>query len=532
MMCWHIIKYRIRMSINELLTPKKFKSLKIILISLLVLIGIGISSWGSMWIFNKISMEVIDELTINKEMIETIIISGVLFLCFMFSWYSAMNVAQSTVFDAKDIELLMSMPISRREIIIAKMVEILLTQVKIFIVLVLPILIVYGYITRAHPTYYPLTLLMGISLLTVSVSLGIIIQIAILGLFPSQRAQKIVNLVIAISVLVSCVMVQASGFNRDLLTQFICRLQLKGAPVTCATFYVIGFTHNQFSIALLQLAILFITAIVMLLIVVGLAETIYYRGWRGVQEVEPMRRKEKAHEKGVYQLSPIRAITMKDFLTLFRDTRQAFQILIPIVMSLNFIFYQGKPTNIELPYCIFLPIFLLYLTMFVLFLTSITKEGKNFWILKAAPITMEKVVLGKLCAVIGLNVSLIVVLSVILTAILKASFLTLIPTVIFAILMGIGMAALQIGIKASSKGFCSEELKVGAIEMIIIGILSGIYILTGILLFKNSLLITPLFKLRDLFGTHMGAIEFTIITVIVILLSIKLGIARLSRMEV
>jgi len=153
------------------------------------------------------------------------------------------------------------------------------------------------------------------------------------------------------------------------------------------------------------------------------AERWYYTGWARMQVVTNKKKKAAPAVEGKrssfalfierFLPAPVRAIIGRDFLILTRDLRQMSQLVSPLIFGLlyTFMFFRGSGQAADgreatgrfmqsfsalLVYGnVGMSLFVGWMLLGQLSGNALSREGKNFWILKAAPLHPEHLLAAK-----------------------------------------------------------------------------------------------------------------------------------------
>jgi len=121
---------------------------------------------------------------------------GLAFLTFMsILLLSNVITALSTFFLSEDLELLVAAPIDRVQIYGARLIETMVDSSWMVVLLCIPLLMAYGVVYSAGPTYYLLAVAVLVPLLVIPAVLGIAFTLALVNIFPARRTRDLLALI-------------------------------------------------------------------------------------------------------------------------------------------------------------------------------------------------------------------------------------------------------------------------------------------------------------------------------------------------
>lgn len=327
--------------------------------------------------------------------------------------------ANGFLFEARDFELLMSMPISNKTIVFSKLCSLLILNYLGFGAVFIPCLIVYGVLSLASIGFYILGL--------IAFLIGPFLVVAVcsfisylLGLLLRRTKFKsiimsMVSLLIFIVFMVFYMsfVVKTSAIEGELGDDFNAIMQLygdmiKGLKENIQTYYPIA---KFLSEGLQGNLVSYLIYLVIMVIPFALLVLVVSKNFLKAN----MRSKNSSSSKNYTfkdqkQENKIVAIFKRDFKRFISSTNQMLNIgigpilstILVVVMAINFKNIAGSETNEEADFIInkLLPLLLVLTAGFTFGImpstsSSISLEGKSFWILKSSPIKTEDVLISK-----------------------------------------------------------------------------------------------------------------------------------------
>jgi ABC-2 type transport system permease protein len=354
-------------------------------------------------------------------------------MMFIFITFTGIASSLYILYSSKDLQLLLSLPISFRTVFTYKYIEALIANSYLFFIVIFPILISYGITSNIPLAYYPVMLIVFISVLSVPTSLGVLLGMIAVRYVNPKRAREILAIIGGLfgltiwlssqllSRYVSDVVPEFESMDIESIKQYILtifdRPFLKFLPSTWgsnALFYI----HNgEYSSFALNFIFAVSAAGILSIICIVMSQKIYYSGWSSASQAVASRKFRRARIKGreeirkkrygILSLSGINYLIVKDFKILFRDMRRLLQIAMPIVMILFIFFWTISGSinergginffvSLENLFIIFVPLLVAGLINVNVSGNNIGGEGLKFWILKISPVHSKKLLRTKI----------------------------------------------------------------------------------------------------------------------------------------
>lgn len=483
-----LLKTKLRGYLNQFKFYKLSRKLGILAVAALYLSLAGLLAYFSATLFDVIHQYLPLEFRLSYALLGALFLGMVAILLI-----SGNSFTIYTIFQSHDLPLLLSLPISRRQIFLSKFFEGTFLNTLVACIFLLPVVIGYGISMQASFYYYFFSLVLFIFLILIPTGLSIFTSLVLIRILPFSRIKEILAaagslLGISIWALSQLFSSRADGWlssqnapqNLANLKQYIDRPFYDWLPSHWAAKGLAGFA-GETGFSPWWPALLLVTfASVFFFFSLIMAESVYYRGLSALQaertrktkpvvrpplseatlpvKTVPASTATPARRRQVTVLKlpgPVRALVRKDLKTLFRDYSllintaifPIMMIVMPLVMqprkssTLTFpgsdeIFNFGFFTSFAFIF------FLLIFFASQLGMRSIPAEGRGFWLVLISPQPIRQTLLGKLllAETIAFFCGLISIL--ILTFILKLSFLTVSVLLIIGLFSSIGATAL------------------------------------------------------------------------------------------
>ncbi len=344
---------------------------------------------------------------------------------------NSFGVALGSLFLSNDLELLMAAPVSRRAVLISKILDGMTTYFALTIVLAGPALVTYGFGLEYGPLYYIFMVLSLLAVPLLPAAIGSLAVMVIARFAPARRVREAMGLAAALfgvtcSVLSNTSRFWASSNNIDIdrtsingLLDIVHQIANLPIPSMLAGHGLVAAGTWNIGLALIDLSSFILIAVGSFAITIWLADTLYAAGWLRMQSSGSANRSAKrvaqdSKRSGMLgDAAPPMAIALKDWRVLPRDLRNFAQFLAPLfllpVIYLNF--FSGGRDNINALELtnqaarglvdftnVFVAAAILATASLVLnrgAAIGISMEGKSYWLLKSAPISAWELLLGK-----------------------------------------------------------------------------------------------------------------------------------------
>jgi ABC-2 type transport system permease protein len=345
---------------------------------------------------------------------------------------TSFGVLLQALYLAGDMDFLLSAPLPIRAIFISKLLQAILPNFGLVLLFGLPVLFGLGVSSGYNLLYYPLSLLILALLALAAAGLASLLVMAVVRIFPARRVAEILGFFAAIFSMICSQSGNIVNFSNMNETQAAQALNLAGrfnvswSPLAWAGRGLVALGEGRWLIgAGLSLLVILICAGIFALSLVT-AERLYYTGWASVQV--SARKKKNARnrrrtgqeptplERMLDRLLPgsVRGIMTKDFMVLRRDLRNMSQLVTPLIFGIIYAFLlirsgcetpagrgEAPPFVMEL-----LSNLMVYanvgISMFVgislvsrLAGVGFSQEGKQFWLLKSAPVSTRHMLIAK-----------------------------------------------------------------------------------------------------------------------------------------
>ncbi len=313
---------------------------------------------------------------------------------------------------SKDLDNLLSLPLSHMKVFFSKSFEAFFNSSYIIVLLIVPVLISYGTNFGAGIGYYLWMIPSLVLFLIIPWSAGITVTIILMRFLPAHKTYRIMmvmSLIFIVILVFSIRLIHPEKlFNPEETDDFVTLIQsisfpgYEKLPSTWVAKTQFGYLNDEmimFRSNILKLAIFALTGI---LIMATAAKLLYYRGWTETGRSEKVTLSGKWRFKNLHHITSLLlgrrngALLEKDLKLFFRDTSQWSQLLL---LGALVILYVYNITNIPFPHPVLKSVisFLnLGMAGFVLaaigvrfVFPSVSQESGSFWIIKTSPVKLK-----------------------------------------------------------------------------------------------------------------------------------------------
>ncbi len=329
--------------------------------------------------------------------------------------FSSLIISLSTIYNSKDIEFLISMPISILEIFLTKFCSTFVQSSWMLMTILLPFILAFSISKNFYFSSFCIVIISILIMFLISVCCGIIISILLSYFFPTQKLKDIA--VISIILLTTAVytalrFVQPEKLlNPDKFDElveyldFMSKPVARGLPSWWVAEIIRGIMVTQPDIVVKNFVMLFILAVVLFLTVIFLAKNLYYSGIFSNKTSKKKTSRVKNFKAAILNIEKNLsfALIKKDIKLFIREPIQWTQVVIVVALIIVYIFSITK-LPVEVMYVrTTIAFFNLGSVMFIITALVLrfvfvqpSLEYKTFWILKSAPIELYKIFFSKI----------------------------------------------------------------------------------------------------------------------------------------
>ncbi len=322
-------------------------------------------------------------------------------------------VSFATLYRSRETPWLLQAPLSTGKFFFARFQECVSFSSWALAFLGSPILLAYGVVREAAPTFYLAAVLLFVPFVAIPAAIGSLFTMTLVRLLAGMRKRSL--FVVAVVAFVT-----ALAVLRGLMRQSDTGTALQGADTVQAVLALMGRTQapwlpshwlaegllgaaaGEFSVFLFNAMLLVSNALMAILVATLVAERIFFYGWTNLVSADEGR--DAVRKRGPLSLiepllrpipEPWRSLTVKDLRLFWRDPAQWSQFLIFFgLLAIYLANIRAEGAWREEPFRSWIALLNIAVTMLVLAtLTTrfvfplISLEGRRFWILGLAPLT-------------------------------------------------------------------------------------------------------------------------------------------------
>jgi len=455
-------------------------------IKILTLTGTGILFWLALFfLFYRVliyfsSQEIIGDILARH------LLAMVLLIFFSLLIFSHIITAFANLYISQDLELCHSSPATLTEIFLSRSFYTVIDSSWMLLVFGLPVMMAYGFVYHAGLNYYLSLIYVSFPLIVIAASVGIMLIMVLVRLFPAQRARDIIMFLSLILIVVLYLLFRFLRPERLVnpdtfisIAQYLGALRAPDSPYLPSHWAtdllwtrLTGYTGGQ----ILNHLLLWSTAFAMVVVGVWMAGLIYFNGFSKAQEAKRRSRTgRKILEKIVSVITrplgpDITSLIAKDVRTFFRDNSQWSQLLLLGALVVVYIYnFSVLPLEKSPIKSIYLQNALSFLNIglagFVISALSVrfifpavSSEGQAFWIILSSPLSLRRFLWSKYLAYLLPMLILAEMLIVYTNYLLKVTpfMMALSSVTIFFLVFGI--VALGVGLGAVYPNFRHENI--------------------------------------------------------------------------
>lgn len=345
-----------------------------------------------------------------------------------FLLFSALITALSQCFLASDLQLIAAAPVPLRRLFRAKLLEVATFASWTAVFLTLPIWLAYAHVFDAGALYYIALVAVIVLLMSITASIGMLISVALVNLFPARRARDLLSLVALLFIIGAVMMarvVRPERFTRPeefgTWAEYLVELSSPTLPWLPSYWAarVLGEVLGLYSSAPRWDAVAWYGGALAVAAgtAITLAALVFREGFRSgysrAQESREVRWTRQAwwHGASGWVSRPfprgVRAIILKDAATFFRDTGQWSQLFLLLAVIAIYL-YNFKVLPLDAAggtgyfmrnLLAFLNVGLVGLVVAALaarfVLPGISLEGGTLWMLRSSPLTPRELLWAK-----------------------------------------------------------------------------------------------------------------------------------------
>jgi ABC-2 type transport system permease protein len=556
---WKLLRLRARIWWNNFKRSKLRAKIGTIVVLVLVLAGMGLLFFLSSQLLRFLRSPALAELidpAAFLSAIPTMVLTG----AFVVVVLTNFGVLLQALYLSHDMDFLVTSPLPMRAVFMAKMLEAILPTFVMFCAFSLPVLIGLGVSSGFHILYYPMLVLLLALLALAAGGLASILVMAVVRVAPARRVAEVLGFLGATTSILcgqSGNLINAANVDQTdvagALSAFT-RIQTPYSPLAWAGrgLDAIGAGDLLTGLALSGAAALLAGAI--FAGTLTLAERLYYTGWSSMQGSlrikRPAGKPAAVPRRGGPLLrllpAPVLAVVWKDLLLLRRDPRNVSQLITPLIIGFVMIFSTQRGgrnvtreltelglQDLEVYGLLLLAALVGWMLMMNLATLAFSREGKNYWMLKIAPIHPAHLLAGKFL-VAYVPTLLFSMLYLVVAFLIRGAPLGALPYTVFVTAMtlagGVGIS-LAFGVAGANLTWDSPQRQrlTGSAGCLVFLAIIGYYALVMALFLLPPGLMQVFTGSTPLWATLAGAAVGSAAAALCVLLPLRMVVSRLAR---
>jgi ABC-2 type transport system permease protein len=493
----------------------------------------------------------------------------VLFLALVLMVLTSFTTVLSSLYLSGDMDMLLVAPVPMRAVFVVKFFGGLLTPYALLFFLLGPFLLGFGQGLGFGALYFVVAIAVLLLLPLLPTGLGALLVMAVVRVIPARRAREIVGV---IGGMVGVSWYIFSQFTRELtprlanarLLDYLRRFDNPIAPSAWAARALVAAGEGRWPALLLYGGLFALLSIGVFIVCLASAERLYYAGWSNMStQGGRVRRRTKNQELrtdpsqvmlgsrfsvlGSFLPEQSRAVLYKDLKVFPRDLRNLQQLIFPLVLAGIWTFRlitagslgssQGVPSffnSLSALASAGISFYICLVLSGAIGGAGISREGRGFWLLKVAPISARRLLIGKL-ALAYVPFPIVGTLFVIFLSVLQHSApIDFLRSLMLVLVAGLGVSSISLGLGAAFPKFNWENprqqnsFQAGCLSPILY--ITYLSVAIGVVLGVPELgRLIPDFRLVLTVGSW---IFFLALTMLVVWGALAFGAARLERVEI
>lgn len=429
---WKLLALQARISINQFRHAKAAQKFGQVMLTLAILAFAVFLFWLSQQILGVLRSPYMplaeaDSLGLLFQSLPALLLGGV----FVGILLTSFGVLLQAMYLSGDMDFLLASPIPIRAVFLSKLLQAILPNFTIFAFFGLPLLFGLGASNGYHFLYYPLVVITLAALALAAAGLASLLVMLVVRVLPPRRAAEILGFFGAIvGMLFSQIGNITNAFRSEeialpgsQLGDLVIRANAPWMPLNWPGQGLVAIGEGRWLPGALLVGLTLLLTFGAFWFALRTAERWYYTGWARMQAIA--NKKKTARPQGVERQNileqtlppPVWAILSKDFMVMRRDLRNLSQLVSPVILGILYTVLFFRPGR-EIPAgrgeapdwfmasleqvavfsSIGMALFVGWMLLSRLAGMAFSLEGRNYWVLKAAPLRVEHLLTAKFLA--------------------------------------------------------------------------------------------------------------------------------------
>jgi ABC-2 type transport system permease protein len=429
---WKLIRLQIIIFLSGFKRGTKRQKISKIIITLLIIgfmVFLVYASWSLLYFLRSpdLSLDGID-MSILLKSIPVLVV----YAAFMGILVTSFGVLLQGLYLSGDMDFLLSSPLPIRAVFISKLLLAILPNFALISLFGIPVLFGLGASGNYHFLYYISVVLVLLAMAFTSAAISSLLVMLAVHLFPARRVGEVLAFLGAMSTFLCSQSGQFSNMGElsaDQTTRIffiLARLDTLWSPLAWAGRGLVDIGNRFWLSGFGYLSLIFILSVIIFGLVLSVSERLYFSGWASMQLHSGEKKKESkkhtlysSNSIGVRMIehiipADIRAIIVKDFLVLRRDIRNMSQLIFPLILGVTYAimllrnnaeldelkeslsgFTEQAIASLSEYFGVLIALFVGWMLLARLAGMAFAHEGRNYWILKTAPLKISRIISAK-----------------------------------------------------------------------------------------------------------------------------------------
>ena len=576
---WKLLRLQIAISISTFRAARLRRKIGTIIVALLVLIFAGAVFAGSWLLLGLLRSPELAAILAEQnqpsvepflESVPVLILAG----AFIGILITSFGVLLQALYLAGDMDFLLAAPVPIRAVFVTKQLQAILPNFSFIALFGLPVLFGLGAAGGYNILYYPMVVIVLALLALAAAGVSSLLVMGVVRIFPARRVAEVLGFVGAT---LSIICSQSGNFintmhldeqnfdGQQIPLSALTRFNSPWIPLSWPGRGLVDLGNGHWLTAILFLALTIGLTGALFLLSLQVAERLYYTGWASMQAGGRKKRSARPQSAAAPAKSsaaatllerfipqPVLGLVRKDFLTLRRDLRNMSQLITPLILGLVYGIYimsmAGEPPagQGEAPewFMQALRSAMVYgnvgISLFVgwslisrLGMMGFSQEGKNYWMLKVAPVRTAWLLAAKFLVAYLPGLAVGVVFMVIISLVQGAPLSILLFGLAVVSLSIVGAAGINLAFGVTGVNLTWEDPRrmnsgwSGCFSML----LSFLYMGISLVLFFGPPVLLAALGLPEVAGQVIGILlggTFSVACAIIPLWLVKSRVARIG----
>ena len=491
---WKLLRLRAVIFISGFRRARLRNKIGMVMVGLVLLAILVAAFVFSFLILNALRSPQLAQIVVDPDNLIDSIPVLIVTIAFIVILITSFGLLLQALYLAGDMDFLLSSPLPMRAVFLSKQMQAILPNYGLVMLIGLPVLFGLGISQGYNLLYYPLVVIVLTLMAFIAAGLASLVVMVVVRVFPARRVAEVLGFFAAtISMLCSQSgrLANFDDFSGEQATQaldLLGRANSPFSPLAWAGGSLTAIGQRNWLPGVGLLAVTIGLGVIIFLISLNAAERLYFSGWASVRTSTRRSRKTRRQPSkspsrsllatSVRRLLPaqVQAILIKDLLVLRRDLRNMSQLVTPLIIGVVYavalVRGGGEPPagrgdapavfmevlkNLMLYANVGISLFIGWSLLSRLAGMSFSLEGKQYWLLKTAPVSTRRLVTGKYLVAYLPTLSLCWAFLLIISLLQRVSLDTLAYSLVVVAFTVAGVAGLNLAFGVIGANFEWED---------------------------------------------------------------------------